>query len=58
MSIGAFAHITGGGITENIPRVMPNGYIAEIYEQAWSLPSIFTWIKKLTRCLGPHSWVE
>ena len=39
------AHITGGGITENIPRIVPDVLQAEIYKDEWSLPKIFNWIK-------------
>jgi len=38
------AHITGGGITENLPRVLPAGMVAEIDLEKWSLPAIFTWL--------------
>jgi phosphoribosylformylglycinamidine cyclo-ligase len=35
------AHITGGGITENLPRVLPEGCAAEIDRRSWSVPPIF-----------------
>jgi phosphoribosylformylglycinamidine cyclo-ligase len=35
------AHITGGGITENLPRVLPEGCSAEIDLRAWSVPALF-----------------
>jgi phosphoribosylformylglycinamidine cyclo-ligase len=35
------AHITGGGITENLPRVLPEGCAAEIDRRSWSIPPIF-----------------
>lgn len=40
----ALAHITGGGLTENLPRVLPKGVGAEIDLSAWSLPPIFGWL--------------
>ncbi len=40
-SIKGIAHITGGGITENLPRVFPNGCGARIHRQAWPVPPIF-----------------
>ncbi len=40
----AFAHVTGGGLTDNLPRVLPAGRIAEIEAAAWSLPSVFGWL--------------
>jgi phosphoribosylformylglycinamidine cyclo-ligase len=41
-----FAHITGGGITENLPRVMPKGLSAEINLASWDMPLIFSWLKQ------------
>lgn len=43
--INAMAHITGGGLTENIPRVLPADCIAEINTQSWALPPVFEWLK-------------
>ena len=39
--IHAAAHITGGGITEKLPRVMPDGLVANIDPQAWQRPELF-----------------
>jgi phosphoribosylformylglycinamidine cyclo-ligase len=38
------AHITGGGFIENIPRMLPNGLGAAIYEKSWEIPPIFNLI--------------
>jgi len=40
----ALAHITGGGLKENVPRVIPNGIAAEINVQSWPLPPVFEWL--------------
>jgi len=40
-SIHGMAHITGGGITDNLPRVIPKGCKAEIYRNTWPIPPIF-----------------
>lgn len=42
--VKGMAHITGGGITENLPRVLPSGCQAEISRSAWSVPPLFTLI--------------
>lgn len=44
--IHAFAHITGGGITENLPRVIPDGLNAQINLSAWEFPAIFRWLQQ------------
>ncbi len=42
--VHALAHITGGGITENLPRVLPEGLGAVVDLGAWSLPPVFKWL--------------
>ena len=42
--VHALAHITGGGLTENPPRVMPDGLACEIDLGAWALPGVFRWL--------------
>ncbi len=42
--VKGMAHITGGGITENLPRILPGGCEAEIRRGAWSVPPLFTFI--------------
>ncbi|MEL6915996.1 MAG: phosphoribosylformylglycinamidine cyclo-ligase [Pseudomonadota bacterium] len=44
--ITALAHITGGGLTENVPRVLPEGMGAEIDLGAWALPPVFGWLAR------------
>ncbi len=46
MPVKGMAHITGGGITENIPRVLPDGLTAEIKADAWEMPALFQWLQK------------
>lgn len=42
--VHALAHITGGGLTENLPRVLPDGMGADIDLGAWDLPPVFRWL--------------
>ncbi len=42
--VHALAHITGGGLTENLPRVLPDGCGAAIDLSAWDLPPVFRWM--------------
>ncbi|MEM6897763.1 MAG: phosphoribosylformylglycinamidine cyclo-ligase [Pseudomonadota bacterium] len=42
--VSALAHITGGGLTENVPRVLPEGLGAEIDLGRWPLPPVFAWL--------------
>ena len=42
--VHALAHITGGGLTENLPRVLPEGLGAQIDLNAWDLPPVFKWL--------------
>lgn len=42
----AFAHITGGGLLENLPRVLPDGVAIEIDANAWPRPAVFRWLSE------------
>src|SRR4029077_18150496 len=44
--IKGMAHITGGGITENLPRVLPRGTAAEVDASSWPIPPLFTWLQQ------------
>ena len=44
--IKGMAHITGGGITDNLPRILPDGTRAEIVRRAWTVPPVFQWLQR------------
>ncbi|VVB05740.1 unnamed protein product [Arabis nemorensis] len=44
--VKGLAHITGGGMTDNIPRILPHGLGVVIHTNAWELPPLFTFIQK------------
>lgn len=44
--VHALAHITGGGLTENLPRVLPESLGAEIDLTSWRLPPVFDWLAR------------
>ncbi len=46
IDIHALSHITGGGLLENIPRVLPNYVNARIDAKSWTRPSIFDWLQE------------
>jgi phosphoribosylformylglycinamidine cyclo-ligase len=47
--IKGMAHITGGGITDNLPRILPPGTAARVNRAAWRVPAIFRWIGEAGR---------
>jgi phosphoribosylformylglycinamidine cyclo-ligase len=52
--VHALAHITGGGLTENPPRVVPEGLGCEIDLSAWTLPPVFRWLAKTANMAEPE----
>ena len=43
--VKGLAHITGGGITENVPRVLPANVVADLRLASWELPPVFQWLQ-------------
>jgi phosphoribosylformylglycinamidine cyclo-ligase len=46
ISVHALAHITGGGLIENLPRVLPDNTRAFINKNSWVMPEIFPWLQR------------
>ena len=46
LTVKGMAHITGGGLTENVPRVLPKGLTADLSRSAWPRPAIFDWLQQ------------
>jgi len=44
--VKAIAHITGGGLSENIPRVLPAGTEARLDVSSWPCPEVFRWLRE------------
>jgi phosphoribosylformylglycinamidine cyclo-ligase len=45
--VHGIAHITGGGLFENLERILPEGCRAEITRESWPVPPVFAWLKRL-----------
>ena len=46
-NIHGLCHITGGGLIENVPRIIPDGYLAKINHKSWKRPTIFDWLQNM-----------
>jgi phosphoribosylformylglycinamidine cyclo-ligase len=44
--IKGMAHITGGGLTENLPRTMPEGRSPNVDRSSWDVPPLFAWLQR------------
>ena len=47
--VKAMAHITGGGLIDNLPRVLPQGVVAQIDAGSWRAPPVFRWLYEVGR---------
>jgi phosphoribosylformylglycinamidine cyclo-ligase len=46
LPVKGMAHITGGGLVENVPRVLPDSVTAILDKSSWPLPPLFQWLQK------------
>ena len=45
--VHGIAHITGGGLVENVTRILPKGFSIEVAEGSWPVSPVFTWLQEL-----------
>ena len=46
INVKGVAHITGGGLTENIPRILKSGLVAKVNLLSWKFPKVFKWLQE------------
>ncbi len=46
LPVKGLAHITGGGLVENLPRILPNSVMAVLQKEAWDIPPLFSWLQQ------------
>jgi phosphoribosylformylglycinamidine cyclo-ligase len=46
IAVRGLAHVTGGGLVENVPRILPPRLAARLERTAWPLPPLFRWLKE------------
>jgi phosphoribosylformylglycinamidine cyclo-ligase len=56
LPVVGIAHITGGGLVENIPRVLPDGLAAQLDTHAWQRPAIFDWLQQNGGIADAEMW--
>ena len=55
-AIKGLAHITGGGLVENIPRVLPDNVAVKINSTCWQVPAIFDWLQQKGNIQADEMW--
>lgn len=56
LPVHGLAHITGGGLTENLPRVMPESTVANIDASSWEMPEVFNWLQQNGNITNEEMW--
>ncbi len=47
LTVKGMAHITGGGLLENVPRVLPENVVAQLDGKSWHTPALFDWLREM-----------
>ncbi|MCR4299253.1 MAG: phosphoribosylformylglycinamidine cyclo-ligase [Gallionella sp.] len=47
LTVKGMAHITGGGLLENVPRILPENVVAQLDGKAWQTPKLFDWLREM-----------
>jgi phosphoribosylformylglycinamidine cyclo-ligase len=56
VNVKGFAHITGGGITDNIPRVLPDGFEVSLHRRSWARDPVFDWLAATGKIAAPEMY--
>ena len=56
--VHGIAHITGGGLQENLARIVPKSVQVVIHRGSWPLPPVFTWLQRLGEVEQPTRWTR
>ncbi len=56
VKVKGLAHITGGGVVGNVPRMLPKNVVAKISKSAWERPEVFKWLQKTGNVAEEEMW--
>src|SRR6187401_722933 len=56
VNVRGFAHITGGGLTDNIPRVLPDGFEVVLHRRSWARDPVFDWLAATGKVSAPEMY--
>jgi phosphoribosylformylglycinamidine cyclo-ligase len=56
ITVKGMAHITGGGLLENVPRVLPANVVAQLDRKAWRTPALFDWLREMGNVAQPEMY--
>nr|MDQ2694843.1 phosphoribosylformylglycinamidine cyclo-ligase [Pseudomonadota bacterium] len=56
VEVRALAHITGGGLPENLPRVLPDGVRGVVHTASWRRPAVFDWLQRQGQVAEAEMW--